>query len=515
MALETNVRVVWPGPDLYLNVRRMIASGQNLDRDLLERVCSRLRLRYGLAAIPEPGEEDSLLVVSARPVPSVQLQDDDWEIQAEDMSRNTFKIHALESPDISATLIERALQASVARRSGLWSFNSPKLWYQETPFKEAGGISAFRRYEISATAIEDVGIGVVADIGTTFFSKYALDYYFAPDVNEPESARRVKLFDALSGRKEGQKGTLVYDYGKGRSTCYFEEAPDGLTCGNTGRLSVRGRSYESLYQYYREIYPGLEIPKDAQAVRVSFPGLSRPQPVAAHLLKLRIMNNNLPRALSSVDKIGPGERHVLLHGFWESLGERPLGRVAPGLIPGFWKPPEEKIHRFEPPPVEFGDSKTIRVPNRHDVNAHRKYYKDRMPLLKGSRCHSFPPASTRTIYVAHPRHLEKAAGQAADDVANRLNSWTKRRFQSDLVGYDTVIEACDQLRDVEEGLVLFVLNDEPAAYYEASFNLPGWRVKRIRESTLMEQMENLESGVWDRNRGPEVAQLASEDGTVS
>ena len=43
------------------------------------------------------------------------------------------------------------------------------------------------------------------------------------------------------------------------------------------------------------------------------------------------------------------------------------------------------------------------------------------------------------------------------------------------------------------------MDEEPAAYYEAAFNLPGWRVKRVTQSTLAEQFAYLQSGAWDRH----------------
>lgn len=498
--IETNVRVVIPGPGLYLNVRGMVVSGTDLHPDILERACSRLRIRHGIAAVPDPLEEGMLLTATTRPSPQITLQGHEWEIRAEDSGNQPNRIYACDMPDTVALLVERALQIRLARQPGLWSLHGPRIWYGEASFREAEGICAFRRYEVSAISIDDVGIGVMADVGTAFFSKNTLDYYFDTDLAGIEIDRRARAFRTLSGRREGQKGTLVYDNGSSKTTCYFEEAPSGLTCYNTGTLVVGGKSYESLYHYYRDRYPALEVQKDAQAVRVSFRGLSRPTPVAANLLRLRVMNSDLPSQLSSVDKIRPDGRHALLTRFWKSLEPQPLGRVAPGLRHGFWRPSDRKVFRFTPPAVDFGDSETIGSPSNLNAGGVRSYYRDRLNSMERGRCYSFPPASPRTIHVAHPRHLEEAAVQVGVDVVDKLEKWTGRRFQARFVGYDTVVEACGLLRDDEESLALFVLDGEPASYYEASFHLPGWRVKRITDSTLETQLGHLNMGVWDRRR---------------
>ena len=500
MTLETNIRVVSPGPQLYVMVRRVQVSGQNSDRDILERACSRLRLQHRLAAAPEPGGCRTLLVATERQVPTFTLNDSDWEIQAEDSDRPPLKLHFGDCPDLVTVLVERALLVEVGARSTLWSLGSPRIWYEQRPFKTAGGISAFRRYELGTLPIEGVGVGIIADVGTAFFSASSLDFFFEPNLSEREKALRLGTFQELSGRQQGQKGTLLYDNGRSKTTCYFEDAPEGLTCHNTGRLMVRGRAYDSLHEYYKDNYPHLEVEKDSQAVRVSFRGLERPQPVAAHLLRPRIMNDNVPRELSSVDKIAPKERRSEITKFWDSLGPLPIGKVAPGLHPGFWRPQQEKVYHFDPPITEFGAARTIPGLASRDVQSLRNYYASRMRLLEGGHCYRFPPAATRTIHVAHPEYLEGAAGQISDDIARTLMKWTGKQFQYNLVGYNNASEAYDVLRRQEEGIVLFVLDSEPAAYYETSYNLPGWRIKRITEATLKNQMDYLSGGAWDRSR---------------
>ena len=496
--LETNIRIVAPGEDLYVNVRRMRASGQTLDRDLLQRACGQLRRRKGLAAIPDPNGRDALLVASRSPVPSLSLKDDEWELQADDIGDSAYRLYARDCPDTVAALVERSLQVSVARIRSLWSFGSPRIWYEKQPFQQSGGIAAYRRFDLAAIPIDDAGIGVVADVGVGFFSQHGLSYYFDYDLSNSERMRRNEIYNNLAGRQQGQKGTLGYNNGRSVLTCYFEDAPEGITCQNTGRIVVRGQTYESLYHYYRDVYPELEVGKDETAVRVSFPNLSRPQFVAARLLSLRVGNSQLPRRLSSLASASPDERRDLLARFWDRLGPRPLGRSLPGLKEGFWRPSENKVYQFKPPTLEFGKSMVIDTPQKSYQMDIRDNFRQRIRTLEESGCYQFPPAASRIIHVAFPETLEQASLRAGNDVTRLLSRWTGRQFQSNPVSYRTADEAYAQLRNLRDGLVLFVLEDEPTAYYETSYNLSEWRVKRITRGTLSKSFDDLTSGAWDR-----------------
>ena len=498
--LETNIRVVDHGSALYLNVRHMRVSGQGLEPDLLERACSHLRRRWGLAAVPDPDARDVLIVVSTRPVPSLQLTDDEWEIKAEDVSDSPSRLYARDCSDEVTTLVERSLLARVARISGLWTLDSPRIWYEESPFRVEDGVSAYRRYELAAMPIDGVGVGVIADVGTAFFSQHNLNYFFDPRLDESERRKRRREFNALSGRPHGQKGTLRYDSGRGITRCYLEDVPEGLTCGTTGTLVVRGQTYESLFEYYGSVSPALNVAKDEPVVRVSFPNLSRPQLVAARLLSLRISNDRLPRRLSSEGSVSPAERRIFLTKFWKTLEPAPLGRSVPRLREGFWRPPEGKSHLFELPALEFGNAKVLESPGGETQQDLRSNYRERLRMLGISGCYQFPAAAERTVHIAYPRDLEDSAVRVADDVAEVLAGWTTKRFGINPVCYDTPTEAYALLNAIGNGLVLFILEDEPAAYYETSFNLPGWRVKRITRGTLIQQYNNLTSGVWDRRR---------------
>lgn len=401
---------------------------------------------------------------------------------------------------------------ALGRRSDLWTLDSPRIWYERQPFRTERGISAYRRYVVSGIFIEDVGVGIVVDAGTAFFTTEPVSYYFDPAVPPAERERRACEFQALTGRQAGQKGTLVYDTGRRRVKCYCEQVPVGITCSTTGRIRVKNKTYSSLAEYYRSVYPDLADQDHAPAARVSFPGLDRPQWAAADRLWARVMNDDVPDTLKSIDKLPPATRRTLLEAFWTRLESQQFGRLRVGLAPGFWRPAESRVKRFLPGPLEFGRGFRLGPPNEASAPAYRKHYRLRLKCLRAHGCHSLPPALGRTVHCVYPKSTENQAGpQLAGDAAKTLDALTGLRFEVVLVEYETLGAALEQLRRVDQpGMLLLVLDDEPAAYYEAAFQLSDWRLKRVTQDTLRRHHNGLLRGSWDpkqkavsRDRGRE------------
>lgn len=306
--LETTCRIVRPGPRLYIWIRRATVTGTHQSADLLERACGRLRYHHGLAAVRCPDDPSALLVAADRPIAPVHLEGEEWELDVADEGSpcQRLTLDDAQGPLLLPLLIERAFLATLARQTNLWTLDSPRIWHEAEPFHIDHGIAAYRRYEVGTQVIDSVGVGVTVDVGTAFFTVESLAYFFDATVSAAEGERRAHVFKGLTSRQEGQKGTLLYDNSRSRSKCYFESMQPGETISTTGKMRAKGRSYDSLLDYYRAEYPGLVLAEDALAVRVSFPGISRPQPIAAERVRVRVMNDDVPPALSSIDKIAPG-----------------------------------------------------------------------------------------------------------------------------------------------------------------------------------------------------------------
>lgn len=513
--LETNIRIVHPGKHLYVVVRKAEVKGSHISADLLERACGRLRYQYGLAAVRYLGEKTSeLFVATSRPIPTILMEDDEWQLELKD-SGDDAKHLTLSEPHgdhLIPILIERALMAKLARHTNFWTLDSNRIWYEPQPCQVEDGIAAYRRYRIAGMLVDDEGIGISVDVETAFFSAHNLVHFFTPDIPRAEMESREKEFEELTQRQKGQKGTLLYDNGSSRTKCYFESAPPGVTCATTGVIRAKGRSYESLYEYYRREVPGSDIGKDAPAVQVSFRGISKPQWVAAECLRIRVMNDALPRSLSSIDKIDPNQRRKMADAFWEELGPKPFGLVAPGLRAGFWRPPHSRMHRFPIPDLVFAGGARLKGPSELSAEAYRENYKQRMEYLREAGCYYVPATVPRTLYLVYPTSIElQACERFADDLAKTIRRWAggtgSTIHAARPIGYGSISEGIEKLRSAErDGMALFVLNEEPAAYHEVAFQLERWRIKRVTERQLRKHFRYLEKGC--RNRRTRADDLA-------
>lgn len=502
--LETNIRVVRPGADLHVDIRRAAVRGADLSVDLLQRACNVLRRRHGLAAVLQRGSLPALLVATSKPLPDIRLEQDDWILDISDAAEPTQRLRLTDpdGPSILPQMIERAFLVTLSAHTRMWTLDSPRIWYEPEPFTTQNAIAVHRRFEVATILVDGVGVGIAVDVGTAFFTATTLAHFFDANIPHQERLARRATFAALTGRQQGQKGTLLYDTGRSRTKCYFEDAPDGVTCAGTGTIRVKDKTYDSLHSYYRAVLPELPVRGDALAVRASFPGLERARWVAAERLHVRVMNDDVPDTLSSIDKISPADRRALLLEFWRRLDPRPLGAVAPGFESGLWCPDAARVTRFLPVAVEFGQGHRLAGPTSPTLETYRQYYRRRLECLQSAGCYSIPPTVGRTLYVAHPHNVsEEVTRQLAGDIATNITAWTKRQFSTSLVAYGTIAQAIEQLRRAEEpGTAVFVLDEEPAGYYEAAFHLPGWRIKRITEGELRRHYKFLTNGAWDKKQ---------------
>ena len=486
--IETNIRIVQPGTRLALTVQRAEVITQSCSADLLERACSALRKRHGLAATASH-DQKTLYVATQRTIPNLVIQEDDWRLELKD-SGSTLDLRFSNRADrnLLAQLLERALIAQIERDTDLWALEGYRIWYQKTPFLCRGGIAAYRRAELASVVIDEIGIGLVVDVSTAFFSKQSVAQFFDESLPEDERRRLLQKFEYLSARQMGQKGTLLYDLGKSKSKCYFDSFAAGMRADSPITLRVQGRNYSSLVDYYAQKH-GMTVRKETPVARATFFGIDRPQPVLADRLFLRIMNDALPDSLSQVDKIVPAERCEWLEGFWESLGEKPLGQHLPGLVEGFWQPPQEKVFNFDSPALIFGKRKILPAPRSGDFNAMEAHYRDRLSYLNQYGCFQVPPTIARVLRVAVPQHFSEAiADQLASNICRKLSRWTEKDIRPEVILYASTEEAINRLRrEREPGVVLFVFNqDDPATYYNLAFELQGWRIKRITQAQFAE-----------------------------
>ncbi|MDZ7290663.1 MAG: hypothetical protein ONB44_13910 [candidate division KSB1 bacterium] len=501
---EANVYIIKGGINFCLDVRVAELRSQDNSPDLFEKACSALSRRHGLPAVKiVNSERRKLLVFSKHPIPYLELRGDNWLaeiIDSGECQRLSFsdRVHR----DTLAQLVERMILIAVRKRGDLWKLESNRIWYESQPFNEFEDISAFRRYHFSVVPIDGVGLGLAVHVSTAFFTNWTVADYFRNGTVSSDKGKRER-FEYLSQRQKGQKGTLLYNTGKSKHKCYFEEYLDGVTCETTGRIPVKGKTFSSLFDYYQSIRSPFS--KHDAVARVSFKGIDRPVIVAARALRLRVMNDALPNSLKQIDKIAPKERRQLIEGFLAELTKSSYLNGKLNIEHHPWRPDTKKCQEIALPSLLFAGGKRLEAPTNPGIQEYRNYYRQRLSLLTEVGCYHVPITMNKYIKVVVPQHIdEKAQHRLATDIESRFVRWTKKSCEVEIVTYATIEEAVTKLHKYPSpGLAIIVFdNDDPATYYNLAYELNSWRIKRITSSELKKKynvLVNDESRAKDKN----------------
>lgn len=501
--LEVSARIVEPGVELTLEVRRLQAIGQDLTPDLLHRACDRIRKRYGLAAVPaHQGSE--ILAVSHSPIKQLEVEEQDWCLEVQDTGNTrTLRFKSPADAALLTQLFERGLMARLEKDRSYWTINRfPRIFYDDQPFMTSKDIAVYRRYEVSSEPVEGVGVGLIIELSTAFFTIPTVAEYFRDDLPEEEQEARLARFNHLRYRRGDKKGTLLYDNGRSRTTCYFDSFPRGVTAASTGKIRIKGNSYLSLKAYYKQAH-GVTVNDDDLVAKVSFArfdksktsgkseapgnGLNRPQFVCANMLRLRVNNESLTGELKHADKLAPDQRDELINRLWIRFNHAPLGQGFPKVSSEFWRPSEVKKFRIPHPDLMYKDGYVLRAPRGASVEEHRDYYRKCHNLLNRHGCYDVPPAIKRSLHVASrnevPADLILLLSQS---VTARLTQLTGKEITWVPTAYSSLEDAFMRLRRTSDpGHVLFVFEGkDPAEYFMVSHELKGWRVKRVTTRTL-------------------------------
>lgn len=507
--IETNFRIVEGGTNLQLVVRSLKVSGQDLNPDLLNKACDRLRKRRGLAAVPMPSE-DIILVATNKPVKPLKIEKSDWYLEAEDTgeTRRLYFKNPSDAP-ILAKLFERGMMSRLEGDPQRWTIKMfPRTFYDAKPCEEQWDIAAYRHYRVSCEVIEGVGIGIAVEVGTAFFSKKTVADYFRDDLLPEEQDKLQRRFHQLRDRRKGKKGTLLYNNKRTNTLCYFDSFPRGMTSGMTGKFKAENIWYSSLTDYYKKKH-GITVRDDEPVAKVSFKnpngnnaskGFSKPVPVCAKMLRLRVMNDHLPRKLKQVDKLTPMRRDALITQLWKQLNHEPLGSGFPKVSREFWRPSPEKTFIVTPPILILGDGAEMDAPISATIADYRNYYRGRVGLLDQLGCYDVPPTVSRVLHVAAPNMVEEDTVIAlAESITDCLSRWTRKTINWNPVRYSSLDDAFAKLRRVDDpGLVLFAFDSDvdeedeaPETYFLVAYELKGWRVKRLTVHTLLQKAREI------------------------
>jgi hypothetical protein len=370
------------------------------------------------------------------------------------------------------------------RQTDMWTLDSPRIWYEPEPFRTEQGINGFRRFRISGLALHEEGLGIVSHVETGFFTVRTVGEFFDETLPADESEARLSLFNILSRRQAGHKGTLLYDLRRTRHKCYFVEFVPGVTCATTGVVPVDGTTYDSLHHYYQVKRPHAGVEQHEPVAKVSFPGLSRAVPVAASRLHLRVTGEALPRRLKHVDNIRPGERARLVEKFWGAAGDALLGKR---LTPGLWRPPAAKVVTLKVPSLLFGDGETLLQSTANGTSGYINHFNARLPMLDRHRSYDVPPAVARSIVLAYPTDVSATiVQQFANGLTARLGRWTGKSVDCQTLAFPNIEQLIEGLSSRGAGLAVCVFDpSEPQTYYLLSASLKSWRIKRVTTDELV------------------------------
>ena len=174
------------------------------------------------------------------------------------------------------------------------------------------------------------------------------------------------------------------------------------------------------------------------------------------------------------------------------------------LIPGFWRPGEDRVRQITFPALHFGSGRILEAPAIASGQAYNEHFKQRGELLGEVGSYHFPSLVGRSLVCQYPENSDlcHAAEEMMSGLCSRMKMLTGKPFDYRLLPYEQLEDAVAELRQEKSpGTVIFVLNDEACAYAEVANGLPDWKVKRVTQESLRTQYRNLTLGARATNGG--------------
>jgi hypothetical protein len=246
--LETNIRLVSGGPDGVVVCRRVKVRSAVWSDDLLATVCSVLRRRDHLVAVPSRFHEREILVIAQDTMQVGTIRKNRWQAELTDTGEVTrLRFDNETHRFVIADLLEKSLVIGFERSPDYWRlFTSARYWYRHSPEETVDGIQAISKVSFATLPMADRGIGIAFDSGFLYRSEMTVADFLDSTSAKGERTARQSRFDRLTSRDRGRKGTLLYDTGRNDvSVCYFHRFAKSVTCGSTGPIM----DHRSLTEY--------------------------------------------------------------------------------------------------------------------------------------------------------------------------------------------------------------------------------------------------------------------------
>lgn len=505
--IETSSKIVKFQNDLSMIIKKYEVIGHEMKPDQQMKLISILE-KIGITAIRyneyDPERDKSIFCVLTEcreKIPAKSINVDQWDYTFKQLG-NPIKIE-IKNPKQRSFVEEfylRKAQSILKKENSLWVYkgNSRRQFYEVSPFDSSDEIEGFRRYDLSAKYIEDTGLAINVEVKTAYFTKFPVEYYFLNGFEE-KFAKLSERYKDLEYLK--YKGTLLFKGPNFFTKCYFVDFCHEINLSTTPSFSINDKKYQSAYDYYQKEYPKYDVKPDDTAALVSFPfgNNSRENYIPAKKIFLRVMNSALEDDLNKKDKINPEERKTLITKFWNKLGNKPFGDNFAGLESNFYCPSHNNSGIIKLPTLRFGNKEKLLPPNNKTKEEYTFHYKKVLKNLQMNGCCFVPKVMDRNLHFVFPKSVDDIARECfVSDLTQTISSITKYDIEPIVNPYEDTTSACMDLQNSEQpGIVAFVFeNDDPATYYNISYELNNWKIKRITSRELNKRYNRME---WEKN----------------
>ncbi len=506
--IETTSKIVKFKNDLSMIIQKYEVIGHELKPAEQMKLISILE-KIGITAI-RYNEYNSVkskyifyvLTESREKIPSRTINVDQWDYTFK-LTDSPIKIE-IKNPKHRKLIEEfylRKAQSMLKKVKSLWVYkgNSGRQFYETTPFDSSEEINGYRRYDLSSKYIDNTGLSINVDVKTAFFTKFPVEYYFLNNFQE-KFAKLSERYKDLEYLK--YKGTLLFNGPNYSTKCYFIDYCNDLTLGSTPSFSINGVKYKNSFDYYQRLYPKYDVNPDDNVALVSFPfgNNSHENYVPAKKIFLRVMNNALEGDLSKEDKISPEERKILISKFWDILGNRPFGDNYAGLEDNFYRPSFTNSRHIELPTLIFGNNIKLNSSHIRTKREYKFHYQNVLKNLQKNGCYFIPKVMDRNLHFVFPKSVSDPIKERfINDLTQTISNITRYDIEPIVNPCEDATSACLDLRsNGQPGMVAFVFeNNDPATYYNISYELNGWKIKRITSNELNKKYNRME---WEKNQ---------------
>ncbi|MFN4315296.1 MAG: hypothetical protein ACK4E0_13430 [Chitinophagaceae bacterium] len=510
--METNIKLVKHGDGLFLTAKMVSISKTDLQIDQLYTICTILKNR-GIAATPFINDKGtSFLLTEFRDT----LTNVIVELESPDNkgTQFTIKLSSLQETvkltllvpwqrKIIEELYQKRAQINVLQNADLKVINkSPNVFYETTPIPNEeeieSDIVAYQRYYVFSEYFEGKGLGFGVDIGTSYFTRYSVEKYFA-------TGQQKRFFFLKERQSTEYKGTLLYKGPNGYSRCYFDRYDGKTTLASTDSFTYKGKRYENSFDYFQKIYPSFDVKPTDKVAFVSFKGMGT-LPVPAKCLFLTVSTENLTEDVNQQDKYTAQQKKNLIDAFWKKVGNV-FGKNYQPLLNNYHIPGEAESGIFDMPPILYGEGGRLDSPKYKNGYIYKKYFLNKYYKLKENGCFYVPPMLDREVHFVFPSNVESSVQtQLTDDLIKDSSLLTRKKLEATNHSYDKGehLSIIYELKNnYDKGTVVFVFdNNDPSAYYNISQELNGWKIIRLTKQELIRKYSKFKAhpkgkGHWE------------------